>query len=601
MSKASESSGNLRKLIGNERANKMGNYTESTGGGTPIPKGEKLKDHPEAKRVQQPRDDEGKFTYNAVNFKDLKYGPSRGETIPPFLRGVEFVYAQKNANGKIITDGSRYNVSNLDMDGGELIDNFKEYKSAEGGFKGINNARFEKGKGRWSKADKERKEDGTPGYSGNTTNLAKYDTINQYKNDYGKYKEKAKDKKQRLAKKKENKENNDDKFGVQGGEENKSQVQDTSNVENVNNDTNMSNENNGTQNVNEETNVSSDNANNDVPNNNDVPTGGENNEVPETPQENTAEKGVQENRMPTGGGDTPSGNGNIGEVNKAKDNSLGTENSNMNNDTSSNQQQGELSGAGNSQQEENNSSNGEAGAFEDIEDNPTQNEQDMSNAGDDTPSQNSAIFSKNDLEMASKNQSGFYNKYRNQIDGLVKYAEKLGFKGLNKFEIMKKIASGKYKTLKSFEDALVANYKKHNNGQAPEAYTGPGSEKIQKTISNSVVGESDKKAEGTGSKGSFKAKVDKKLAKTNKVEWVNQNRANITKLIDYCDNTLDMPDISPKRIANMAASGMFKTFEEIKEYFDDKYEIETGERPILNQFAQRNAETEKQIGKTIED
>ncbi len=600
MSKEAASSGNLRKLIGNERANKMGNYTESTGGGTPIPKGEKLKDHPEAKRVKQPRDDEGKFTYNAVNFKDLKYGPSRGKTIPPFLRGVEFIYAQKSANGKIITDGSRYNVSNLNMDGGELIDTFKEYKSAEGGFKEINNARFEKGKGRWSKADKERKEQGTPGYFGDTTNLAKYDTINEYKSDYGKYKEKAKGKKQKLAKKKENK---DDKFGAQGGQENKSHVQDTSNVENVNNDTDMSNENNGTQNVSEETNASNDNTNNDVSqdSNNDVSTAGENNEIPETPQNNTSEKAVQNNNIPTGGGDTPSGNAQVGEVNKVQDNSLQTEKSNMNNDTSSNQQKEEISGTDNSQQEENNSSNGESGAFEDIDGDSAQNEQDINNAENNVPSQNSAIFSKNDLEMASKNQSGFYNKYRNQIDGLVKYAEKLGFKGLNKFEIMKKIASGKYKTLKSFEDALVANYKKNNNGQSPEAYTGPGSEKIQKTINNSVVGESDKKTEGAGSKGSFKAKVDKKLAKTNKVEWVNQNRANITKLIDYCDNTLDMPDISPKRIANMAASGMFKNFEEIKEYFDDKYEIETGEKPILNQFAKRNAENEKQIGKTIED
>lgn len=143
----------MSKVIGNNAASKIGTYKEATGGGTPIPKGEKLKDHPEAKRVQQPRDEDGKFTYNSVNLKDLKYGPSRGDTVPPFLRGVKLVYAKKVSNRTV--SGDKVYNNNLDMTYEEFVDDLKQYYGEEGGFAAITKAKIEAKRGRKSKQEKD--------------------------------------------------------------------------------------------------------------------------------------------------------------------------------------------------------------------------------------------------------------------------------------------------------------------------------------------------------------------------------------------------------------------------------------------------------------
>ena len=119
-----------RAVAGDQSINKIGTYKESTGGGTPIPKGEKLEDHPEAIRVQQPRDEKGQFTYNAANAKPLKYGPSRGDTIPPFLRGIKLTFAIKSKS--TINYNNLIYLSTIDMTAEEFIDNFKEYDSKKG-------------------------------------------------------------------------------------------------------------------------------------------------------------------------------------------------------------------------------------------------------------------------------------------------------------------------------------------------------------------------------------------------------------------------------------------------------------------------------------
>jgi len=120
----------LETLIGKEAFDKMGNYKEATGGGTPIPKGETLAEHPEAKRVMQPRDEDGRFTYNAVNFKELKTKESRGTTVPPFLRGVKINFAAKSESGKeyFWHDGKRYEVDLGDMNQEEFAKTFRKYK-----------------------------------------------------------------------------------------------------------------------------------------------------------------------------------------------------------------------------------------------------------------------------------------------------------------------------------------------------------------------------------------------------------------------------------------------------------------------------------------
>ena len=140
--------GHVNKIFGKKQAAKIGTYTESTGGGTPLKKGEKLKDHPEAKRVQQPRDEDGRFTYNSANAKPLKYGPSRGVTIPPFLRGAKMVFATKKNRG-IVFDGTTWNFK-IDMTAGQLVEKFKDILGAKSAADSI-----ERKKGRKSNAEKE--------------------------------------------------------------------------------------------------------------------------------------------------------------------------------------------------------------------------------------------------------------------------------------------------------------------------------------------------------------------------------------------------------------------------------------------------------------
>lgn len=113
---------------------KIGTYTESTGGGTPLKKGEKLKDHPEAHRVQQPRDEEGKFTYNSANAKELKYGPSRGTTVPPFLQNIKMTYAVKVGDRIVSEQGGKKHVylSNLNFDADSLVKAFQRYDLQKG-------------------------------------------------------------------------------------------------------------------------------------------------------------------------------------------------------------------------------------------------------------------------------------------------------------------------------------------------------------------------------------------------------------------------------------------------------------------------------------
>lgn len=135
---------------------KVGSFKESTGGGTPLAKGEKLEDHPEAHRVSQPRDEEGKFTYNSVNGKELKYGPSRGTTVPPFLRGIKLTFCQPGTKLKIEgEDGIKIKLMTIDMTADEIVEACKEYIAEEGGFKRMGEGSSITKTGKMSKAEKE--------------------------------------------------------------------------------------------------------------------------------------------------------------------------------------------------------------------------------------------------------------------------------------------------------------------------------------------------------------------------------------------------------------------------------------------------------------
>ena len=143
-----------RRAKGLKERKKFGEYTESTGGGTPIPKGktkEDMEGKPGFHRVSQPRDDEGKFTYNAANGKGLKYGPSRGETIPPFLRGVVLTCIEEGTTMK--TENMERILSTLNMTTEQIFENCKHYLESEEGFAGLIGG-FVRKKGRESKAEK---------------------------------------------------------------------------------------------------------------------------------------------------------------------------------------------------------------------------------------------------------------------------------------------------------------------------------------------------------------------------------------------------------------------------------------------------------------
>ena len=151
------------EAIVGDNIKKLGTYEENTGGGTPLAKGEKLKDHPEAHRVMQPRDENGQFTYNSANRKPLKYGPSRGTTIPPFLTGINMTFAIKKGDTSIVFDNAIWK-SELNITANEFFNSFKQYDtSIEGGFKILQEGKMSKKKGAKSKFEKAVLESGEKG------------------------------------------------------------------------------------------------------------------------------------------------------------------------------------------------------------------------------------------------------------------------------------------------------------------------------------------------------------------------------------------------------------------------------------------------------
>lgn len=147
--------------LGKEALDKIGTYQEAPGGGTPLGRGQKApsKEWVAEHRKMQPRDENGQFTYNSANAKKLEYGPSRGKTIPPFLRGVELTFAEK---GQVLktkdNEKWKYSISTIDMSVEEMVENCKNYIDNEGGFLGMGEGTTIDKKGRVSKVEKESSE-----------------------------------------------------------------------------------------------------------------------------------------------------------------------------------------------------------------------------------------------------------------------------------------------------------------------------------------------------------------------------------------------------------------------------------------------------------
>ena len=144
--------------LGKEALDKIGTYQEAPGGGTPLGKGQKApsKEWVAENRVMQPRDEDGQFTYNSANAKELKYGPSRGKTIPPFLKGKELKFAEKGQILKTEDNGKwQISISTIDMSVEEMIERCKNYMSDSEGFAGMGEGSTIEKKGRMSKAEKQ--------------------------------------------------------------------------------------------------------------------------------------------------------------------------------------------------------------------------------------------------------------------------------------------------------------------------------------------------------------------------------------------------------------------------------------------------------------
>ena len=140
--------------FGKKGQEKIGNYKEAAGGGTPIEKGEsfKLVDNPyEADaireqeknlpenqktniRVKQPRNEDGTFGYNSQNRRGLRY-PSRGTTIPDFLKEYVAIWHKqgKSLDDPITSQDAEYMLT-FDMTMRELIERSKYYLEDENTF-----------------------------------------------------------------------------------------------------------------------------------------------------------------------------------------------------------------------------------------------------------------------------------------------------------------------------------------------------------------------------------------------------------------------------------------------------------------------------------
>lgn len=146
---------NVKKIegdIGKESADKIGTYEENVGGGTPAdpsqhgrgsmkgnfvvadnpddPKAIKAKAQGKKVRYAQPRNEDGQFTYNSSNAKQLYYGnKSRGNTDLPFLKKSEF--GKKNITDRrdVVIDSNMnsyiFHVQNLTANG--VRESLREY------------------------------------------------------------------------------------------------------------------------------------------------------------------------------------------------------------------------------------------------------------------------------------------------------------------------------------------------------------------------------------------------------------------------------------------------------------------------------------------
>lgn len=158
-------------LIGKLSQGKIGTYQEAPGGGTPLPKNHKApsKEWVAEHRKSQPRDEDGQFTYNSANAKPLKFGPSRGTTIPPFLKGVKlkaFMKGTEDGKGDTLWDAEHKRFTfHKGFTAKDLIYWAKHYINSEEGFGEILSQIVEEKTGKYGRGENLVSEN-TIGFSG---------------------------------------------------------------------------------------------------------------------------------------------------------------------------------------------------------------------------------------------------------------------------------------------------------------------------------------------------------------------------------------------------------------------------------------------------
>lgn len=135
-------------------AGKIGQFEENAGGGTPAqgggrgamkkkfvladdpddPAAQKAKAEGKPVRYMQPRDDDGRFTYNSANAKKLYYGEkSRGVTDVPFLGGKLVEKIEKEGTDVVIgQDKLSYLFHNKELTAYKAKEELREYMTNHG-------------------------------------------------------------------------------------------------------------------------------------------------------------------------------------------------------------------------------------------------------------------------------------------------------------------------------------------------------------------------------------------------------------------------------------------------------------------------------------
>ena len=201
----------IKSLLTEEGLNKLGEYDEDVGGGTPADPNERgrgsmeqrfvVADSPEdplaeaakreGKRVRykQPRKANGQFGHNSDNLREL-HSEARGKTdtqTSEYIRdevgeGIEEGQVLKVKAGK----GYKYYYSTISMSKEELKSNLQFYIEQEGKFKGLDDYTTIEKKGRVSKAEKESAEGIVKDKKINLGKVSKntVDKFNEYKEMY---------------------------------------------------------------------------------------------------------------------------------------------------------------------------------------------------------------------------------------------------------------------------------------------------------------------------------------------------------------------------------------------------------------------------------